>query len=91
MKLNLKEGRKLAAARTRVANIKSRKVGNLVDWLNGQYCRVFTHYDQVGACKLPVFDLWPKSDTYLETDLDYLLAMNGLADEMISSRSNSTK
>ncbi len=59
-----------AMHRGRVRNVYTGKVGNLVDWMPGQWCKVFTGYDQqlVGYVKMPKFETWLKADTEKESN-----------------------
>lgn len=66
--MNFKEARDYAMHRGRVRNIGTGRVGNLVDWMPGQYCKVFEGYDRIGACNLPRFNTWLKSETEKESN-----------------------
>ncbi len=54
-----------AMKRGRVRSIATGKVGNLVDWLPGKYCKVFVGWDKelAGYVKAPVFETWLKNVT----------------------------
>ena len=70
VKTTAKEWRDYAIVRGRVRNAVSGAVANLVDWLPGQYCKVFTGYDKqlAGYVKMPVFETWLKSETAKEAN-----------------------
>ena len=57
-------------ARGRVRSLITGQVANLVDWLPGQYCKVFTGYDAhlAGYVKMPCFATWQKQDTVKESN-----------------------
>ena len=63
-----KEWQRMALNRARVVNQQTNQSGNLVQWSKGDTCKVFTHYDRIGAISLPNFERWPKSDTQLEVN-----------------------
>lgn len=68
--MKFKEARAYAMARGRVRNTVTGAVGNLVDWMPGQYCKVFTGYDSAlaGHVKMPNFETWLKADTDKESN-----------------------
>ncbi len=68
--MKYKEATDYAMHRGRVRQITTGKVGNLVDWMPGQYCKVFTGYDAelAGYVKMPNFETWLKSDTEKESN-----------------------
>lgn len=67
--MNCKDWRNYALHRGRVRNTKTGTVGNLVDWLPGAYCKVFTGYaERIGNYQPANFETWPKSDCALESN-----------------------
>lgn len=66
---DFKEGRDYARARGRVLNTSTGTVGNLVEWMPGQYCKAFTGYGEwVGNYRPPLFETWKKADTVKESN-----------------------
>lgn len=57
-----------ARNRGRVRNKATGEVGNLVEWSSGCCAKVFTGYEQIGACKLPIFERWAKSVVEVESN-----------------------
>lgn len=65
-----KEAVDYALHRGRVTNSKTGLTGNLVDWMPGKWCKVFTGYDAslAGVVKMPVFQTWAKIETVKESN-----------------------